>query len=453
MSDLTEESRAGAGPRQKMPQLRGAGSRRGRLLDIEDRIFTEWRIRFYGTGVVVGLAIAIVLSWARGLGHFVIGPDGKLGNIDFCWIWVSGKFAAMSDPSTIFDRALYAAAQNVFYRPGECLYLHQYVYPPTFLFLSYPLGLMPYLAAFTVWVVATLLVYATAIYAIIPRSAALIAALASGAALKNIQLGHNGFLTAGLFGLSLVFVERRPWLSGVFLGLLTYKPQFGVLFPLALLASRNWRALAGAMATSLALAAAAAAAFGHQTWPAFIASLVDRNADLSPQAGAEFLLESFYGLLHWAGAAAWLAWSVHLAIAVGVALAVFVVWAKPIPYALKAAMLCLGSLLVTPYVLRYDLCILSIAAAFLVEDGLARGFLAGERTVLLIAFAGLYCLIAPVGPIVCAALLFLVFRRIAGVPRADDAVLRNVELAPGDLSPLASLAGTRSAARRQSPKP
>jgi alpha-1,2-mannosyltransferase len=57
---------------------------------------------------------------------------------------------------------------------------------------------------------------------------ALVAAMASAPVLKNAQLGYNGFLTAGLFGLTLVFLERRPWLSRILLGLLTYKPQFGV---------------------------------------------------------------------------------------------------------------------------------------------------------------------------------------------------------------------------------
>ncbi len=62
----------------------------------------------------------------------------------------------------------------------------------------------------------------------------------------NVDFAHNAFITAALIGFSLVFLERRPWLSGIFLGLLTYKPHIGVLFPLALLASRNWRALASA---------------------------------------------------------------------------------------------------------------------------------------------------------------------------------------------------------------
>jgi hypothetical protein len=50
---------------------------------------------------------------------------------------------------------------------------------------------------------------------------ALVAAMASAPVLKNAQLGYNGFLTAGLFGLTLVFRERRPWVSGILLGLLT----------------------------------------------------------------------------------------------------------------------------------------------------------------------------------------------------------------------------------------
>jgi hypothetical protein len=398
-----------------------AGNRRQSLLKIEDRIFTGRRQRFYGTGILIGLAVAILLGWARHRGQFVVRPDGRLGSIDFCWFWVSGKFAAMSDPSRIYDRAIYAAAQNIYYRPGECLWLlHQYVYPPIFLFFTYPLGLMPYPAAFAVWAGATLVFYLMAVYVIIPRPTALIAALTPAAVLKNIQLGHNGFLTAGLFGLSLVLVERRPWLSGVFLGLLTYKPQFGVLFPLALLASRNWRALASAAATSLALAAAAALAFGFRTWPGFIASLFDRTSGLSPQQGVELRLESAYGLLHWAGAGARVAWTVHFAVAAGAAVAICSVWAKPIPHSLKASALCIGSLLVSPYVLAYDLCVLPIAVAFLVEDGVSRGFLAGERMLLLACLVALYfdLALAPLGPVVSFVLLFLVFRRISRVGAA-----------------------------------
>ena len=266
--------------------------------------------------------------------------------------------------------------------------------------------------AFVAWIAGTLVLYLTAIYRIVPYPVALIVAVAPAAVLKNIQLGHNGFLTAALIGLSLAFIERRPWVSGVFLGLLTYKPQFGVLFPLALLISRNWRALGSAAATSLTLGIAAAVVFGYRGWPSFMSSLLGRNSSLSPDGEVELNLQSIYGLLHWAGTSTGIAWAVQLTIAVFVTATVCAMWAKPIPYSLKAAIICIGAVAVSPYLLAYDLCILSIAVAFFVRDGMSRGFLPGERTGLLLCFVGLFPVATPIAPIICAVLLFLIARRI-----------------------------------------
>jgi Glycosyltransferase family 87 len=191
------------------------------------------------------------------------------------------------------------------------------------------------------------------------------------------------------------------------------------------LASRNWRAFGGATATALALGVAAAIAFGRQTWPAFIASLFDRNAGLSPQPGVRLSLESVYGLLHLAGAPAWFAIGAHATVAFAVAVAVYAVWAKPYPAALKAALLSVASLLLSPYVLLYDLCILSIAVAFLISDGLSRGFLAGERMTMPVSLLPLYFAAVPLGAVSCAILLFLILRRIAAGDRLQNVSLTN----------------------------
>jgi hypothetical protein len=89
-----------------------------------------------------------------------------------------------------------------------------------------------------------------------------------------------------------------------------------------------------------------------------------------------------------------------------------VLWASAIPYNLKAAALCLGSLIVSPYALFYDLCIFSIAVAFLVKEGLSRGFLPGERAAILICWGALFLVKTPIGPIICIVLLYLCVRRI-----------------------------------------
>jgi hypothetical protein len=69
---------------------------------------------------------------------------------------------------------------------------------------------------------------------------------------------------------------------------------------------------------------------------------------------------------------------------------------------------------VSPYVLPYDLCILSIAVAFFVSDGLTHGFLPGERLALFVCwFAALLLPVIPVGAIIAISLLLLIGRRIA----------------------------------------
>jgi arabinofuranan 3-O-arabinosyltransferase len=389
-----------------------------RLGEIENRLFTERRIWLYGTGVAVAYALA--LAWRLLHGQWVFLSDGRLRCVDFGWMWLSGKFAVSGNPAEVFDYSTFAAAQLALFSHDNCPFITPYVYPPTYLFVTYLLGFMPYLPAFAAWVLVTLLLYGIAVYVIIPRPAAVIAAMAPFSVAVNADFGHNGFITAALIGLSLASLERRPRLAGIFLGALTYKPHIGMLFPLALLASRNWRVLAGAAATSVVLAIAAALAFGFEGWSSFFQTLLDRHATLSPDGKVELALHSIFGLLYWTRAGVAVSSAGHLSVAAIVALTVWAVWARPIPYSLKAAVLCIGSVMTPPYILFYDLCILSVAVAFLVRDGISRGFLPGERTVLLSCFAGLFLVSVPIGPVICATLLLLIVRRIFAYRRLEQ---------------------------------
>ncbi len=386
--------------------------------------FTAWRLTLYGSGVVVIYAVSLIALLFKG--KWVILPDGSLQKMDFGTIWVSGNLATSSDPASIFNNSAFLAAQIALYGTHGWPVIPYFVYPPTFLLLTYPLGLMPYLAAFAVWVFTTLALYLTAIWVIIPRPTAVILALTPSTVVFNLGLGQNGFLTAGLIGLTLALTECRPWLSGIFLGLLTYKPQFGILFPLALLASRNWRALVSATIASVLLGVASTIAFGYQGWLSFVHSLLGRQPNLAEIPGWQPPLVSVFGFLQSAGASAQISWSVHLAAAAMVAVTIGVLWAKPIPHCLKAAALCIGSVMVTPYVLGYDLCILTIAVAFVVKDALSRGFLPTERAIMLACWAGLIFLVAPMVEIaICAILLVLVVRRAATIRETAASTARS----------------------------
>src|SRR5215469_5349026 len=318
------------------------------LTELEGRIFTARRITIYATGVIVAYIFA--LAWRLSHGQWIFLSDGRLRCVDFGWMWLSGKFAVSGNAGQIFDYTIFSSAQLTLFGLHNCPFFTSFVYPPTYLFLTYALGLLPYVVAFAAWVLVTLCLYGGAVYSIIPRPAAVVAAMAPFAVAVNIDFAHNGFITAALIGLSLVFLERRPWLAGVFLGLLTYKPHIGVLFPLALLASRNWRALAGAALASVILGIAAALAFGPEGWPSFFHALLDRQSSLSPDTKVALALHSVFGLLRWAEAAAPVAWGGHLAVTAIVALTVWVVWAKSVPFSIKAAMLCIGSAMISPYI-------------------------------------------------------------------------------------------------------
>jgi hypothetical protein len=75
----------------------------------------------------------------------------------------------------------------------------------------------------------------------------------------------------------------------------------------------------------------------------------------------------------WGGSVA-LAYAVHGATVVLLAGALIWLWRSQVPFALRAAGLCIGTILATPYVLDYDLISLAIAIACLAVAGQREGF-------------------------------------------------------------------------------
>jgi len=388
-------------------------SLRDKLVILEGWLFTPRRISLYAAGAIAAYTTGLVARWS--LHTWLFFADGKQTCNDFVYHWVSGVLAGSGDRALVYDFPTFSAARAALGGGDACLapVLNQFVYPPIVLFFTYPLGLMPYITGFAAWMVVTLLLYLVAIYLIVPRPIAIFVALSPFPVFFNIFLGQNGFLLAGLMGVSLVCMERRPRLSGLLLGLLTFKPQIGILFPFALLVSRKWGVLVSAVATSAVLIVVSAVVFGYQGWLTFMHVLVDRGPTLSPISPISMRLESVYGFFLLAGMSPPIAWAIQLAVAGAVAAVVCWIWAKPLLHSLKAAALCSAAALATPYVHGHDLCVLAIAVAFLVKDGFERGFLPGDRLIMLFSWIVIFLGFRDfsLGWIACLALLALVVRR------------------------------------------
>ena len=344
---------------------------------------TAARLRAYCLILIALAVIALgaLLATSKGLNDYQGRPLGT----DFSNVYAAGKYVLEGKSAAPYDWPLqHKKEQEIF---GEQTPFYGWHYPPIFLFLAAALALLPYLAALAVWQASTLALYLLSIRAILPRAAIWLPALAYPAVLINIAHGHNGFLTAALIGGGLYLLRSKPVAAGILLGLLIYKPQFGVLIPLALAAGGYWRAFVAAGLTVLALCAASYVAFGIETWDAFRDSMtLTREIVLEKGDTGFHKIQSVFAAVRLLGGSAGLAYAAQGIVFVTVAAFVFRLWRGNRAFALKAAALIAGSMLATPYLLDYDLTIAAPAIAFLAAHGLNKGFAPYEKSLLAFVF-------------------------------------------------------------------
>ncbi|HZP75309.1 MAG TPA: glycosyltransferase family 87 protein [Pseudolabrys sp.] len=329
-------------------------------------------------GLTLALGYAVVLIGAFAGGEFLLDPQGRGIANDFVNVWAAGALTLDGHPAAAYDWTLHKAAE-VNAVGHDFANNYGWHYPPTFLFAAASLALIPYAAAGALWLVVTLIPYLAAMRAIIGTRAGILFALGWPAALWNVTAGQNGFLTAALIGGTLAAMERHPTLAGVCLGLLTYKPHFGLLFPLVLAVSGRWRVIGVASAVALALAAASWLAFSGASWQAFISGMGTTGEIVLGEGRADlYRLQSLFGFVRAHGGSETLAWSAQISLAMLLAIALCWLWRSRADFEIKAAALSAAALAATPYLYIYDLVVLAVPAAFLIRLGLKRGFLASE---------------------------------------------------------------------------
>ncbi|MGH6789077.1 MAG: glycosyltransferase family 87 protein [Pseudolabrys sp.] len=335
---------------------------------------TARTIGLVGTILALGYFAVLMSSYLGG--YWLINTQGQPIAGDFVNVWAAGRLALDGHAAAAYDWTLHKAAEVSAVGHGFDNY-YGWHYPPTFLFAAAALALIPYSAASIVWLLATLPGYLAAMRAIVGVRAGILLALGFPAALWNATAGQNGFLTASLIGGTLALMERHPVLAGCCLGLLTYKPHFGLLFPIVLIADRRWRVIAAAAVVALAMAAFSLLVFGSETWIAFFQWMPTTSKLVLGQGAADWhRLQSIFGFVRAHGGGETLAWAAQAVVALMLAAALVWLWRSRAAFELKAAALAAGALLATPYIYTYDLVVLAIPVAYLVRIGLTRGFLA-----------------------------------------------------------------------------
>ena len=244
--------------------------------------------------------------------------------------------------------------------------------------------------------------------------------------------GQNGALTAALLEGGLLLAGPRPATAGVLLGLLTTKPHLGLLIPICLLASGNWKAISTACITATLLFVASSSAFGVMSWVWYLtdvrhfmtAVILER-----PYTGESFqkMMVTPFILARGMGATLSLAYAVQASVAAGSAVLAWRCWRKPDadPKA-RTALTAALALLATPYCYAYDMIGVSVGVALLAGMALKDGFRPGEASLLALAwtwpgavFWTNFTSLPPLGCLTLAGVAYCAWGRL--VPQADPA--------------------------------
>jgi arabinofuranan 3-O-arabinosyltransferase len=395
-----------------------------------DRSFSDqsWDIRksraveLIGFALCVANAVYLVASFVQG--SWLVDAAGRGIPTDFVNVWAAGRLVLDGQPTAAYDWTIHKVVEDAIigYRFDG---YYAWLYPPPFLFVAALLATMPFAVAQAVWSFSTFPAYVIAVRTIVGDRIGILLACAFPAILSNFMVGQNGFVSAALLAGALFFIERRPVLAGCFLGLLTYKPQFGLLFPLVLVAGGHWRVFWTAAIVAALLNATSWAAFGTSTWIAFIHSLPMASQAILTEGQADWhKLQSLFGIVRSLGGGEALAWSLQSALIGVVAILLCAMWRSRVSFELKAAALATGALLSTPYLYLYDYVMLAVPMAFLLRAGLATGFLRGEMiglgaaSLLILIFP---FVVVPIGPLAILIVAALIGRRTWIEPRPNAA--------------------------------
>jgi alpha-1,2-mannosyltransferase len=287
---------------------------------------------------------------------------------DFASFYTAGALANAGTPELAYDQAAHFAMEQAVTEPG--IEYQFFNYPPAYLILCAALAHLPYLPAFVLFIAATLFFYLAAACRILDDhgGTALLVLLAFPMAFWNIGLGQNAFLTAGLFGMATLLIDRRPIVAGLVFGFLCYKPHFGLLIPVALAAGGYWRSFAAAAVSAGLLVLASLALYGWDTWHDFLATA---GASHTVYESGRILFAGFtspFGAVRLLGGPVALAYAVQTAASLAAAMLVFIVWWRNLSLPLRAASLAAATVVAVPVAIFYDLMLGTVAVCWLARD-------------------------------------------------------------------------------------
>lgn len=409
---------SGCGTSARNRKVPGTEPEAGPLLTIlrDAPWLTSGRARAWCRVIAFLCIVLTVLRW--GLIAFGVEFLGDVRNVDFTSFWTASELALRGHPDWAYQPEQHAAAQQSL--PGATKGYAAFFYPPVYLLLCLPLALVGFLPSLAIWLFLTGAAWIAVIRRWLPAQAGWLPVLAFPPAWNNFWHGQNGFVSAALLGAGALALDRRPFIAGLWFGCLSFKPQLALVVGPALLAARRWSAIAGAVTSATLLAGASWLIFGRGTWIAFLANTALARQALEDELVGSAKMQSVFAAIRLLGGSVGSAYATQLMVSVPVIIVTMAIAAQRPGGMAEGALMAAASMLASPFLLDYDLVLLSLPMAWLLTMAARDGFLPWEKLALAAVFP--LALISrsvaqrygiPVTPITCLAFLAVVARRAA----------------------------------------
>lgn len=346
-------------------------------------MFDRDRLGIYSRLFVLGYIGAIIALFATA--QNMVDPTGKPLGYDYITFWSAGRLALDGNAAGAFDFNTIFDMQRVAVPANQMLFAWHY--PPTFQLIAVALAIPSYFVSYFLFVGLSLVVFVVALRPLVPWREPALLLLALPGTFVCVLHGQNSLITAALLAAALINLDRRPWVAGVCIGLLAYKPQMGILFPIVLALTGRWRVMMSAAGTVAVFVAAATLAFGLDLWSAFIGNLPVVREVMETGQLPWGKMPSAFIFLRKLGVPQGAAYTAQTFVALAAACTTILVWWRTGGTLLAGATLIVGTMLLTPYTFDYEMAILAVPLAIIARHLVRHGASEGEKLLLLVLAA------------------------------------------------------------------
>lgn len=315
---------------------------------------------FSGAASLISLGILyLVFNGSSVINSHLIDSQNYIAGRDFVNFWQYGMAAWEQLPEKFYDPYWYNARLDLL-TPGQDYPDQLWSYPPHFMLIMAPFGLLSYNVALAIFTFVGLFIWWRIAAKPFVNGSANLALFTSPFLVICLVSGQLSLFVAAIFVWLYRNLDARPVLSGLLIALLTVKPHLGILIPLFLILTQRWKVFASAAVASVVFIALSLVVHGIEVWQAYFELGLKYQAQILN--GSTTLVDGLMptALMNMvvAGTGSSLAIFIHVIFALGALCWFCIVVLKIKDHFIQFAALLAATYILSPYMMAYDFIIL-----------------------------------------------------------------------------------------------